>query len=231
MDRPWSRGAPSVLLLHGNGGCRTSCLGRAEILARAGCTVLLISLRAHGDSTGQRNDIGQSARQDVFAAVDFLDRSNPGTPIVIHGTSLGAAAAVFASHELGTRVQGYILESPYQDLKTAVRNRTENELPPILDWIAYRGLLAIAPAGLTRAREDFSARGDRRNPFQCARTDTGRSSRPQRPARGGAVVFNRVRSHAQLILFDRAGHMTFPETHPERYTKLIRDFINNIMQH
>src|SRR5262249_51910158 len=137
-------GRPSVLLLHGNGGGRAQCLGRAEILVRAGCSVLMISLRAHGDSTGERNDIGYSARHDVLAAVEFLERQQPGTPILVHGMSLGAAAALFAARELGGRTSGYILESPYQDLKTAVRNRTENTLPPALDWIAYQGLLIVS---------------------------------------------------------------------------------------
>ena len=50
--------APSVLLLHGHKGSRGNCLGRAELLAKHGCSVLLISLRAHGDSTGELDDIG-----------------------------------------------------------------------------------------------------------------------------------------------------------------------------
>ena len=52
-----------------------------------------------------------------IAAVEFLKARKPDRPVVIMGTSLGAAAAVFAAGELGHRVAGYILESPYQDLK------------------------------------------------------------------------------------------------------------------
>src|SRR5262245_31838163 len=58
---------PSVLLLHGHGGSRGKCLDRAEVLRAEGCSVLLVTLRAHGDSTGQFNDIGYSARLDVVA--------------------------------------------------------------------------------------------------------------------------------------------------------------------
>jgi alpha-beta hydrolase superfamily lysophospholipase len=79
----------------------------------------MISLRAHGDSTGDFNDMGYSARHDVVAAVEFLERRRPGNPIVIHGLSMGAGAAVFASGELGHRIKGYVLESPYRDLKIA----------------------------------------------------------------------------------------------------------------
>src|SRR5690606_19387304 len=62
---------PVVLLLHGNGGCRGTCLRQVEFLTEAGCGVMLISFRAHGDSTGERNDFGYSAQHDVVAAVEW----------------------------------------------------------------------------------------------------------------------------------------------------------------
>ena len=65
--------------------------------------------------------------------------------MIVSGNSLGSAAAVFAAGELGNRVQGYILESPYQDLKVAVWNRTDVNLPPVLSHAAYAGLRVVAP--------------------------------------------------------------------------------------
>ncbi len=111
------------------------------MLAAQGCSVLMISLRAHGDSTGDFDDMGYCARNGIVASVEFLERRRPGKPIIVHGLSMGGAAAVFAASELAHRVQGYILDSPFRDLKLAVRNRTENALPPLLDRIAYMGLL------------------------------------------------------------------------------------------
>ena len=145
--------APQVLLLHGNKGSRTNSLKRAEFLASAGYPVLMISLRAHGDSTGDFNDIGFSARHDVVAAVEFLERKHPGRPIVVMGVSLGSAAAIFAAKELGLRVHGYILESPYQDLKTAVWNRTQTYLPPVLAQLGYAGLRLVGPVFLPHLDE------------------------------------------------------------------------------
>ncbi|MFO0952780.1 MAG: alpha/beta fold hydrolase, partial [Isosphaeraceae bacterium] len=140
-----SDSGPSVLFLHGNGGSRSQGLKQAEWLAADGASVLLITLRAHGDSTGSFNDIGLSARLDVVAAVEFLERTRPGRPVVVFGSSLGSAAAAFASEELGPRVSGYILECPYRDLKTAVWNRTREHLPAGLNWLAYQGLVTVAP--------------------------------------------------------------------------------------
>ncbi len=142
--------APSVLVLHGNNGSRKNSLGRAEMLASQGFAVLMISLRAHGDSTGGFHDIGYSARRDVLAAVHFLEERRAGRPIIVIGTSMGAAAAVFAARELGHRVQGYVLESPYQDLKVAVWNRTDVYLPPVLSQVAYAGLRSVGPLFIPR---------------------------------------------------------------------------------
>lgn len=124
--------ALGVLVLHGNKGSRQNSLTRAKIFTSCGCAVLLISLRAHGDSSGDFHDVGFSARQDIQAAVDFLERKYSGRPLLIMGTFMGAAAVIFAGGELDHRVQGYILESPYQDLKTAVWNRTNLYLAPVL---------------------------------------------------------------------------------------------------
>lgn len=67
-----------VLLLHGNGDSRRGMLPVMQRLAKAKFTVLAISFRAHGDSSGDINDIGWSARHDVTAAVVFLRKQYAG---------------------------------------------------------------------------------------------------------------------------------------------------------
>ena len=74
---------PTVVLLHGNGESRTACLPQAELLASAGYPVLTVTLRAHGDSTGDRNDMGYSARHDALAAVAWSEARRPGAPVVV----------------------------------------------------------------------------------------------------------------------------------------------------
>jgi alpha-beta hydrolase superfamily lysophospholipase len=142
---------PCAVLLHGNGDCRRSMLGPMEALVRAGFSAVAVSLRAHGDSAGDVNDFGFSARADVIAAVELAERELPGGRIVVLGQSLGAAAALFAAGELGARVNAYALESPYSSLEAAVENRTRVYLPPILDSIAYAGLVLAARAVLPTA--------------------------------------------------------------------------------
>lgn len=221
-------GGASVLLLHGNGGSRWNCLGRAETLAAEGCTVLLVSLRAHGDSTGDYNDIGFGARHDVVAAVGFLERLRPGKPILIHGTSLGAAAATFASGELARRVHGYILESPYRDLKTAVWNRVEDALPPVLDRVAYGGLLVVAPlvfADLGKIAPVEAVAGIPDGvPVLILAGGRDRKARPEE----ARALFERMKSHATLSVFADADHLRFPTADPERYRREVAGFVRRV---
>lgn len=220
---------PVVVAIHSNGGSRRNVLDRAELLAGQGSGVLLISLRAHGDSTGEFNDIGFGARHDVIAAVASLERRHPGRPIAILGTSLGGAAALFAAEELGHRVAGYILESPYQDLRIAVRNRTANSLPPVLDWIAYRGLLAVAPLVLPHldriSPHDAIAKGPADIPILILAGDEDISAR----AEEARALHERARSHAELHLFPGVGYLQMMVLDPARYRKTVFDFLARLV--
>jgi alpha-beta hydrolase superfamily lysophospholipase len=220
--------APSVLLLHGNKGSRASSLKHAGFLAPAGHAVLMISLRAHGDSSGDFNDIGYSARHDVAAAVEFLERRRPGRPIVVMGVSLGSAAAVFASAELGRRVKGYILESPHQDLKTAVWNRTATYLPPVVAQLAYVGLRAVAPVFVPHLDEISPLRAIEGIPADVpVLILAGEADSLARPEEARAL-FGCVASHGRLELFPGAGHHDLFSTDPDRYRRTILMFCDGV---
>ena len=220
--------APSVLVLHGNKGSRGNSLKRAEFLAQAGCAVLMISLRAHGDSTGDFNDIGYSARQDVIAAVAFLEAKRPGRPIVVLGTSLGSAAAVFASAELGHRVQGYILESPYQDLKTAVWNRTQTYLPPLLAQISYVGLRLVGPAFLPQLDAIAPVRAIDGIPADVpVLILAGAADALARPEEARAL-WQRVSRHGRLLLFPGANHNNLFPSAQTKYKEVVLEFCRSM---
>lgn len=157
-DHPRARAA--VVLAHGNGSSLAALLDEAESFFQMGCSVLPISLRAHGDSDGEHNDMGLSARRDVAAAVRHLRATCRRCPVIVYGSSLGAAAALFAAPSLGPRTHGYVLVAPYAELREAVRRRTSRYLPFGADWLAYASLRLSAPLVLPRF--------DRINPVEAA---------------------------------------------------------------
>jgi alpha-beta hydrolase superfamily lysophospholipase len=216
---------PSVVLLHGNGGNRTSLLETAKLLTEEGCSVLPVTLRAHGDSSGDFNDFGYSARLDVVAAVAYLERRRPGRPIVLHGVSLGAAAAAFAARDLGPRVAGYVLEAPYRDLRSAVRNRTRFELPPGLEWIAYQGLVIVSPLVLPDIDAISPLDAIAHVPAQAPVLLLAGRHDPKATPEQVEAVFDRVRSHGQLVVFETAGHLHYQEADPELYRSSVLGFL------
>ncbi len=137
-----------ALFLHGYSARRTSMNAHAAKASQEGFHGMNLSFRAHGDSTGDWNDLGWSAKQDVLAAVEFIEQRAPGLPIVIVATSMGAAAAIFAAPELGDRVRAYWLNAPYHDLKSAAWDRCVRSFPPLLDSLAYAGLRLWTPLWL-----------------------------------------------------------------------------------
>jgi pimeloyl-ACP methyl ester carboxylesterase len=213
-----------VLLLHGNSASRGQMQPVMQWLADAGFTVLAISLRAHGDSTGTVNDFGWSARRDVMAAVDFLERECPRRPIYIVGRSLGAAAAIFAAGSLRERVAGYLLEQPYKDLKSATWNRLRHYLPPVLDWIAYGGLRLWAPVFLPVHVEQFSPYDRVQDipqdvPVVFATGSADRHAHLEEVT----AMYRRIESHAKLVVFDGAEHVDLDRADPKLYrTTLFR---------
>jgi alpha-beta hydrolase superfamily lysophospholipase len=220
-----SEEAPSILLLHGNGGSRGSSLSRAAALAERGNSVMMITLRAHGDSTGDWNDFGYSARHDVIAAVGELERRRPGRPIVVFGTSLGAAAAIFASSDLSHRVGGYILECPYRDLKSAVRNRARAHLPTVVDRLAYSGLLMVAPLVIADLEKispiDAIAGIPADVPVLILAGGADRRATPEEIR----AIHRRVGSHGRLVFVAGAEHHTIPQADPDLYWRSVIDLI------
>jgi pimeloyl-ACP methyl ester carboxylesterase len=121
VERGSSRAA---VLVHGWGSDRSSrhVLDTATVYEDAGFDVLMVDLRAHGESEGERVTIGYREVRDVRGALSWLARRgfDPGR-VVLHGWSMGGAAVVQAAP--GTGVGAVVEESAYADLPPLLRER------------------------------------------------------------------------------------------------------------
>jgi len=219
---------PGVILLHGWGGSRSVRLPHAQAFLSAGCAVLAVTLRAHGDSAGEHNDAGWGARRDVVAAVEYLERTRPGRPIVVCGASAGAAAAIFAAAELGQRVAGYVLECPYRDLRSAVHHRTRYYLPPGVDRVAALGLDLCAPLFI----DDIDAIAPIEHARAIPRSTPvlvlagGRDERA--PLAEVREVQSAIGPHARLVVFEEATHDRLLESDRAQYGRVVGEFVREL---
>ncbi len=117
--------APTVILVHGQGGCRNSIdmLVPAGMLWRNGFNVLLIDLRDVGDSTFEdgRSTIGNAEHRDVLGAWDWLVKVKGFDPkwIGIFANSMGGANANYAFSE-EPRVAALFLQSTFGNLQQVI---------------------------------------------------------------------------------------------------------------
>jgi alpha-beta hydrolase superfamily lysophospholipase len=108
------------IILHGIMVHASSYSNVAESMAAAGIEVLSVDLPGHGDSPGQRWDMGE--REDQFVAIDALltmaQVKYPGHKIAVFAHSIGGNIALdYRSRGKGRRIPDlYVILSPWLTL-------------------------------------------------------------------------------------------------------------------
>ncbi len=200
---------PAVVLLHGNQASRSSRLEELKFLLTAHCSVLTVTVtvRAHGDSTGDRNDFGYSAQHDVIAAVRELKQRCPTQPLLVWAGSLSAASSIFAAPELETDVSGWLLECPYRDLATAVQQRLRLRLPPLLAELAWWNLRLAAEIKLPYWHEISPLNAASNFPRSLPVTIVAAGIDQRATTQEAEEVATAIGSHAAVVVVPQADHM------------------------
>jgi uncharacterized protein len=112
----------------------TAFFGHAAMLRGHGFASLLLEMRAHGESEGERIGLGFEEVLDVEAAVDHL-RADPAyadVPIVLFGLSLGGATAINAAGAI-PEVAGLVSLSAFSSWSDVFV--ASMGAPPLLAWL------------------------------------------------------------------------------------------------
>ena len=110
----------TVVLLHGYGLSQDSMIPWALLLAEAGWRCVLVDLRGHGDSDGDRIHFGLRESGDLTALIDELQRRDQASwPVSAMGVSYGAAVALRWEMD-EPRVRCVVAVSPYGRLGDAI---------------------------------------------------------------------------------------------------------------
>jgi uncharacterized protein len=121
-------GGAGVVLVHGHESSRTwefyqSFPALAAALQANGYRVVMIDLRGHGESGGERFSFGHLERYDVMAAVDLLVAEGvPPGRVGVLGVSMGAATAIGAAAD-DPRIGALWADSGYADIRPIIEAR------------------------------------------------------------------------------------------------------------
>lgn len=112
----------AAVLVHGWAGDKSDLhvVETALVYERAGFNVLMLDLRGHGRSEGERGTLGYGEVRDVRGALSWLEeRGFDPRAVVLHGWSMGGAAVVRVAP--GTGVAAVVEEAAYADLPPLLR--------------------------------------------------------------------------------------------------------------
>jgi fermentation-respiration switch protein FrsA (DUF1100 family) len=113
----------------------------------AGYSVLLLDLRAQGESGGARRTLGYREVRDVRGALAWLHQQGyEAENVVLHGWSMGGATALRAAP--GTGVAAVVEEAGYADLPLLLKGK-------IPEFVRFGGLLRPAILLAGRLFPDF----------------------------------------------------------------------------
>jgi pimeloyl-ACP methyl ester carboxylesterase len=142
----------TVFLLHGYGLAEFSMVPWAWCLAQEGWRCVLVDLRGHGQSTGNRIYFGLVESRDMSQLLDALTRRGQlAPPVAVIGESYGAALAL-RWKTMDPRVDKVVAIAPYGVLSNAVLNICHD----------YAGFLprAVIRAGLKQLPAVLGVPGD-----------------------------------------------------------------------
>ena len=131
-----ARGA--LIFLHGQAGSMDGDLRYAPACVAGGYHVLMFDFRAHGRSGGDWVTFGYYERQDVLAAIGFL-QARGITRVGLWGFSMGGAV-VMLSAPLAPAVRAVVSDGGFARLETTV-----------VGWLGEKGLPAFLRLPLARA--------------------------------------------------------------------------------
>jgi len=139
----------AAVLVPGWGGYKFDehLLQTVPVYHGAGYSVLLLDLRAQGESGGARRTLGYREVRDVRGALAWLRRQGYALDqVVLHGWSMGGATALRAAP--GTGVAAVVEEAGYADLPLLLKGK-------IPEFVRFGGILEPAILLAGRLFPDF----------------------------------------------------------------------------
>ena len=145
----------TIFLLHGYAGDKNFMLGWGMALAQAGYRMVLVDLRGHGHSTGDRIYFGGIERTDLMQCLSSLaQRRVCQGPVSALGISYGAVLALQWA-AIDPRLESVVAISPYSDPGTAVKAFLKFKAPLMPGWM-QRKVAGIIVSDLAARWPDLS---------------------------------------------------------------------------
>ena len=200
----------TIMLVHGFSMNKSQMLPRAKVYYDLGYSVLLIDLRARGESGGSATTSGPEVKSDVIAVMDYYaDSLKEFGALVLVGYSHGGRAIVFAAESKPQLVRAIILESIPYSLSEGFKRIYKVNPPPFPEGDIDKAFRSISKIPI------LLMVGEKDNAIISEESEKIKS----------------LLGHQQskLIIFEGAGHNLSGEKYRAVYLESIQSFLRNVM--
>jgi pimeloyl-ACP methyl ester carboxylesterase len=209
MPRQKSKG--TALLVHGFNMNKSRMLARAEVYYTLGYNVIVMDLRARGQSGGQSTTSGPEIRSDVLAVMDYYNNTlKEYGPLVLVGFSHGGRAVVFAAEQNADNVQAIILESIPYSLAESFKRMYKINPPPIPEGDISKAFQALSKLPL------LLMIGDKDSAIISSEAEQIKSTFKNQESR--------------VVVFNGAAHDLSVEKYKSLYEQSIKNFMSDTIK-
>lgn len=218
-----------IIFVHGLGGNRSELLLEASFLHRQGYGALLLDLRNHGQSQGEKTTLGLNETRDIAAALAYIrQREGADTAVAVFGHSMGAATVLLATAQF-PEIQAVIAESPFTSVEDNISNgvRILTGLPPEI----FAPMILFF--GQREAGVDISAV----RPIDVIASISPRAvllihgARDETlPAQNSYQLYEAARDPKELYILENVGHGGFLDAEPTEYPHRIITFLGKYLR-
>ncbi|MDH6312549.1 dipeptidyl aminopeptidase/acylaminoacyl peptidase [Parabacteroides sp. PFB2-10] len=145
----------------------TAYFGHAKLFKEQGYSTILIDMRAHGKSDGDKICLGYKEHLDVKAVVQYIQEQPLYTnvPIVVMGFSMGAATAINSIGKI-QEIDGLISLSAFSSWEEVFYENMQKSAPAIISKIEYpfvylTTLLKYGTSSLIKPKNEIKKLGSR----------------------------------------------------------------------
>ena len=217
------------MIQHGTPGGRQDGLYEADLLNKAGFTVLLGSFRAHDDSEGDKISFGYHELKDIKAWHEFLlgQEGIDSNRIGLFGESMGGGTSIlYASGHPGVAAvaTGSAFGLTREVITLFIHFETGLPIPISSVLSSFITFWAQQEGDFVAQELDTVAVVDQISPVPMLIIHGGKDNKIGPNI--GKQLFEAAADPKELLWIEEAGHVDFENHQPEQYTETMVDFFS-----
>jgi alpha-beta hydrolase superfamily lysophospholipase len=214
----------TVILFHGLGANKVTMLEEAYEFRYLGFNVMLVDLRAHGNSSGNTTTIGVRESEEVKLAYDQVLKKGEKN-IILCGLSLGAVVIAKSIYDYGITPSKIILDAPFASLRDHLRGRARIlgfPSEPFAGLVTFWAGLERGFNGFRHATTRYAEKINCPVLLQCGALDHWVLQKESNS------IFEHIASaDKKMVIYPGAGHESFLNNDPWKWRKEIEEFLKN----